>query len=74
MAEYNAWINLKVRAKKQEAEVEQQWIEDFWSFLEDVGQKPDPSFVLFRMDQDLPFNIDNACWMSRSEARKLQRR
>lgn len=74
LPEYNVWIYLKVREKKGKIEVEQQWLEDFWSFVEDVGQRPDPSWVFFRFDQEGAFDIDNACWMSRSESRKLQRR
>jgi hypothetical protein len=68
--EYHAWLHLRTKVKRGEAEVHEPWLEDFWVWLGDVGEKPERSWIFARLDWDKPYDIENACWMSQSEARK----
>ena len=36
--------------------------EDFWAFVEDVGERPSPKHSLRRKDDGLPFSPDNCFW------------
>ena len=68
--EYRAWLHLRAKAKRKKAVVDSRWFADFWEFLEDVGEKPDPGCVFARRDWGGSFDIENACWMTQSEARQ----
>lgn len=66
---YKAWCNLR-RHHRQDTQPE--WIEDFWAFAKDVGEKPEFGQA-FRPDNSKPWSRDNFYWKEKrasSEDRK----
>lgn len=63
-AEYHAWMQT---SKKQPNE----WA-SFEEFLEDVGEKPDPDYVLIRPDRTKPWGPGNAYWGTKAEAARYR--
>jgi hypothetical protein len=55
---YNAWRELQRKKEKSRAEV---W-DDFWKFVEDVGDRPTEDHVLARQDETKPFGPGNFFW------------
>lgn len=39
----------------------------FWNFVDDVGDKPDPSHTLDRIRTNDPYQPDNVRWATKSE-------
>jgi hypothetical protein len=46
------------------------WVDDFPTFLEDVGLPPTPQHVLARLDYDKDFEPDNVHWIPKAEHEK----
>lgn len=59
---YYSWG--QVKKKRGYAEVDSRW-DDFWLFVEDVGEKPSPTYKLQRLDDSKPYNKDNYAWTDR---------
>jgi len=55
---YKAWCNLRRYHRK---DVSQDWLDDFWKFADDVGDKPD-SAQAFRPNNSLPWDKNNFYW------------
>jgi len=55
---YSAWSNLKRRYRQ---ELCKEWLDDFWVFVADTGEKPESSQA-FRVDHSLPWGKNNFYW------------
>jgi hypothetical protein len=47
----------------------EKWRADFGAFLADMGRKPQPHFVLGRLDKEGDYEPDNCAWMEKKRAR-----
>lgn len=73
--EYGSWRLMQVRCYTHERYVKKgitvdpRWIgpEGFTNFLNDMGFKPDKSFTLERVDNDLGYYKTNCIWASRKQ-------
>lgn len=54
---YRRWSKLKSNGSLCES-----WAQDFWQFVEDIGEKPEESTKLLKLDNDKPFGPDNYRW------------
>lgn len=57
---YNSWGWM--RRYKSILPVCDEWLEDFWQFAFDVGERPSKKHKLFRADNDYPLGVDNFVW------------
>jgi hypothetical protein len=55
---YTAWCGLR---RNHRQDISQEWVEDFWKFAEDVGEKPKNSKA-FRPDSSKQWGKDNFYW------------
>lgn len=46
----------------------QRWLDDWRAFITDVGKRPDPSFVLDRIDNNRGYEPGNVHWVTRRES------
>jgi hypothetical protein len=78
-AEYQAWQSIKSRCYDPShpgwlwcgyygITVCNKWRYDFKQFLNDVGPKPGPDYVLSRKNKKLSYNPDNVAWVKREQA------
>lgn len=78
--EYHVWYNMKTRCLNTEnhaypryggrgIKVCDKWM-SFQGFLDDMGPRPDKSFTLERLDNDLGYNRDNCAWATKSQQTK----
>lgn len=81
---YPTWTSMKSRCHNKKAtnyeryggrgiEVFERWRNSFTDWLEDMGPKPDSSYVMDRIDNDGNYEPDNCRWVSVSENNKNQR-
>ena len=52
----------------------ERWRKDFWSFVEDMGDKPTPMHTIEREDNDLGYEPRNCKWASRKQQMRNMRR
>ena len=75
---YKAWSNIKhcsVNPKAKKGFIEgikmcERW-NDYYLFLEDMGEPKDDSFIFVRLDKTKDFTPENCQWMSKAEGNKL---
>ena len=76
---YKKWSNIKhsytnPKAKKgfiKGIKMCERWKNDYYLFLEDMGEPKDDSFIFVRLDKTKDFTPENCQWMSKSEGNKL---
>lgn len=57
---YEAWNSMR-RGSRLSGGCDPRW-DDFWMFLEDVGERPEGGYRLYRKDPSMPFGKGNAEW------------
>lgn len=57
---HEAWKSL-TRTANRTSGLDPRW-KDFWLFIEDVGERPEPGYRLYRKNESLPYGKDNAEW------------
>ena len=72
-AEWIAWDRITRKARREGIEIAPEWKADFWSFLEDVGTKPDPTWWLAREDKAGAFDATNCGWLPPKQACRTRR-
>tara|TARA_R110000772_G_C13042472_1_gene413114 strand:- start:51 stop:515 length:465 start_codon:yes stop_codon:yes gene_type:complete len=71
--EYNAWHNMKGRCRADPyyttkgITVCEQWQDNFWQFLEDMGTHPGHGYSLDRIDNGGNYKPLNCRWATKSE-------
>lgn len=80
---YNTWSNMHSRCSNPNSaefrnyggrgiSVCPEW-DDFWRFVEDMGEKPHPSYSIDRINNDLGYRPSNCRWASKSDQSKNRR-
>lgn len=57
---YHSWKWM--RRHKCTTPVCQEWLDDFWQYVFDVGERPSPKHKMFRADRDQPLGKNNFVW------------
>ena len=57
---YNSWGHLK--KKRGIEDVDPRWLDDFWIFVEEVGEKPAPRYTLKLVDTNKGYYKGNYVW------------
>lgn len=57
---YHSWKHF--RKFKTVTPVCQEWLDDFWQYVFDVGEKPTPKHKMFRANKDKSLGPDNFVW------------
>lgn len=57
---WEAWKSM-TRAASSSFGMDPRW-NDFWVFLDDMGERPEPSARLYRKDENGPYNKENCEW------------
>lgn len=65
---YNLWHD-----RKQSKYLCDEWL-NFWTFAEDIGEKPDGNFQLVRLDGSKPYSKDNFKWQEHLKRKKTETR
>ena len=68
--EYKLWVSLKARCfpteniatKEESLGMQEEWVECFQTFLNDVGNRPSSIHKLIRIDSNKGFYRENVCW------------
>ena len=77
-SEYTSWQLMKDRCYNKNnrtfsyyggrgVRVCDQWVGDFLAFISDMGNKPDPSYSIDRIDGDGDYTPDNCKWSSKTD-------
>ena len=57
---YDSWrATARVKAGRCES-----W-DDFWKFVDDIGERPTPTHIIQRKDSKKPFSLENCYWKER---------
>lgn len=76
--EYKNWRSIKQRCANHNRDhadryigrgidICREWKNDFWSFYNHVGKKPDNSYTIDRIDNDKGYEIGNVRWATKRE-------
>lgn len=57
---YHTWAWMRRMSVK--ASMQESWKEDFYSFVQDVGERPSVQHRLYRKDENLGYSKDNCYW------------
>lgn len=57
---YNSWVWM--RRMRTKYSISPDWEEDFWQFVEDMGDRPSSKHQLFRVDKTKGFSPSNCRW------------
>lgn len=81
---YDTWKNIRQRCMNPNApnykyygakgvRVCERWLSDFWNFVADMGERPDPTYTVDRKNNDGDYTPENCRWATKSEQRRNQR-
>ena len=59
---YGIWRDTLIR--RYEKEINEEWKNDFWKFVADIGERPDDKSQLRKIDSSKPFEKGNLYWKS----------
>lgn len=84
-SEYNIWTAIKQRCYNRHAygykyygekgvTVQEDWVDNFSKFMNDMGPKPGPDYILTRKNPEGNFDKENCCWVQSGIGRPVKKR